>query len=224
MRRQPELHLYEDVMLLSLKDAKGTLELGAHWQQAVAGALLAELLLSGRLVVERKGKKVFAQVADRRSLGDPLLDECLERVVASKKRQQLRIWVQRFSNLKKLHHRIAGQLCRRGILKQDEDKVLLLFRRRIYPEIDPRPEREIRARLERAITAPAREVAPRTVVLTALAHHAGILGAVFGKKWLKPHKKRIKEIVAGDVVGAATREAVQVAVAAAYVPIFIATT
>jgi len=41
-----------------------------------------------------------------------------------------------FAELKNLKHRIATQLCKRGILQAAEDKVFLFFTRKIYPEIN----------------------------------------------------------------------------------------
>jgi hypothetical protein len=66
------------------------------------------------------------------------------------------------------------------------------------------------------------------VVLVALAHSAGILKVVFDKKKLKGRKKRLEQVVKGDVVGEATREAIQAmqaaVVVAAVVPTVVATT
>ncbi len=138
MRIRSNLFLYEEVMLLSLKDKKGTIESGAYYQTAMGGAILAELLLTGRIEIEQEKKKKFARVISNQKLGDPLLDECLQRIKESKKRQQLQTWVSRFAHTKNLKHRVALQLCRLGVLKADQDKVLWVFKRNIYPEIDPK--------------------------------------------------------------------------------------
>ncbi|MBU8872021.1 MAG: GPP34 family phosphoprotein [Gemmatimonadales bacterium] len=214
MKSREKIFLYEEVMLLSLKDEKGTMENGAFNQAAIGGAILSELLLSGRIEIEQEKKKRFARVANDRSLGDPLLDECLQRIRDAKKRQQLRTWVSRFANTKDLKNRVARQLCRKGVLREAEDKVLLIFKRRIFPEIDPQPEREIIARLKQAIftTGP---VDSRTVVLVAIAQSANLLKNVFEKKKLKERKERIKIISSGDAAGNATREVIQAAQAAA---------
>jgi hypothetical protein len=75
-----ELFLYEELMLLALKDEKGTLEAdGTRFQYTVAASFLAELLLANRIrVVEAKKKLVEFKGADL--LGDPILDECLEKL------------------------------------------------------------------------------------------------------------------------------------------------
>ena len=221
MKSSNELFLYEEVMLLSLKDEKGTIESGARYQIALGAAILADLLLNGRLEVEQEKKKKFARVINDRSLNDELLDECLARVKDHKKRQQLHVWVSRFANTKRLKHRVAESLCRQKVLRIDEDKVMGLFKRRIYPEFDPKPEREIIARLKKAIFG-AGQVDPRTMALIAVAQAANLLKNAFEKKRLKDRKDRIKKITNGEAsgslpghsAGSATKEAIQAAQAA----------
>ncbi len=98
---------------------------------------------------------------------------------------------------------------RRGILRADEDKILLIFNRRIYPELDPRPERELLARLHEAIFGETRDLDSRTVVLTTLADGAGILRVLFDKRRLRERKNRLEELRAGEIAGEATKAAVE---------------
>jgi Golgi phosphoprotein 3 len=196
-----DLHLYEEIMLLALRDKEGTIVSGSHYQYAVGGAILAELLLAGRINVEQERKKKWVQMVNATPLGDPLIDEGLAKIRDAKKRAQLKTWVTRLVGLKNLKHRAAGQLCRCGILRAHQDKILLIFTRKVYPELNPRPEKRIIERLQKAIFAEAGNIDPRTVVLIALAHHTGLLKANFPKKELKSRKKRIEQIVSGDLVG-----------------------
>jgi lysyl-tRNA synthetase class I len=188
---------------------------------AIGAAILAELLLNGRIDVDEDGKKKFARVLHDRSLDDPLLDECLQRIVNSKKRQQLQTWVSRFANTRNLKHRVALQLCRSGVLKEDEDKVLWIFKRKVYPEVDPRPERAIIQRLEKAVHG-AGPVDGRTTALVAIADSSNLLKNAIEKKRLKERKDRIKRIANGDAAGKAARDAVQAAQAAAALAAVIA--
>jgi hypothetical protein len=196
------------------------------YHYALGGAILTELLLRERVRIT-PGKKDFVEPIDARETGDALLDEAFERIATSKRRARTRTWISRIANTKKLKHRIAGNLCRRGILAASEDKVLFLFTRRVYPEIRPEPEREILDRLTRAVFSDEPEVDARTVVLVALAHHSGLLRANFDRKRLKKRKARIERVINGDLVGRATKEAieaVQAAVMAALVTTTIVTT
>lgn len=222
------LFLYEEIMLLALRDEKGTIESGAMYKYAIGGALLADLLLSGSINVEIFRKKKMVNVDDSTPMGDSLIDECLEKIKTSKRRASLQTWVTRFSGIKNLKHRAAGQLCRRGILRADEDKVLLLFNRRIYPELDPAPEKKLLERMREAIFTEKENLDPRTVVLISLANGTGLLKANFDKKLLKSRKDRIKKIAEGELIGEAAKQAVeamQAAIAvAAIMPAMIAAT
>ena len=112
---------------------------------------------------------------------------------------------------------MAEQLAKRWILRIDEDKVLGIFTRKIYPEVDPRPERELIERLRQAIFGDGGEIDPRTVVLLSLANSADLLKLVFDKKQLKSRKARIEQVVNGDLTGKATNEAIQAMQAAVMV-------
>jgi hypothetical protein len=209
-------------MLLVLRDDKGTLESGVGmYHLALGGAVLSELLLAGRIRIE-EGKKGLVDLVSDRRMDDPILDECLELVATAKRRGRAVHWVSKFGSLKRLHHRIALGLCRKGILKDDEDKVLLIFTRSIYPTIDPRPEERLLARMRDAIFGESRELDPEIVVLVALAHGTGLLNIHFDKKRLKERKRRIEEIGNGDLVGAATAEAVKAAQQAAQAAVLAA--
>jgi hypothetical protein len=215
---QNTLFLHEEILLLALRDKEGTIaSSGTMYQYAIGAALLAELLLSKRIEVEESGKKKLVNLVSTSPLGDPLIDECLEKVGNAKRRAVLQTWVSRFSNIKNLKHRVAQQLCKRSILRADEDKVLLLFTRKIYPEINPGPERELIRRLEHAVFTDTRDIDPRTVVLLSLANSTGLLKIVFDKKKLKGRKARIKQIVDGEITGKAATEAIQAMQAAVMV-------
>ena len=223
MNDRPELWLQEEVLLLALKDDKGTPH-SSMYSIAMGGAMLAELLLSERLVLEEKprkkplkpGKKPAYLVAvdNPKQLADPVLDECLHRVVTSKKARSPQEWVTRFGQLKDLKRRVAVGLCRKGILRGREDRILVLFRRTAYPTLDGAPERRVVDRLQDAVAGDSMELNARTAVLVALANGTGILKHVLGKDLVKQRKDRIKEIGEGDIVGEATRAAVQAAQAA----------
>jgi len=222
-----ELFLHEELMLLSLRDREGTTEMGAWYHQAVAGGILAELLLRRRIHVG-PGKKAAVELLDYAPLGDSVVDECTLQIRDEKKPRSLAWWLSRISNLHDLKGRVATGLVRRGILRADEDKVLLIFTRKIYPELDPEPEAALVERLRAAVFEDDGELDPRTIVLVALAHGTGLLAVTFGRKELKPRKERIEHIASGELVGQIAEEvvsAVQAAViAATIVPTITATT
>lgn len=227
MRRNDALSLPEEIMLLALHDEKGTVALESRYPYAVGGAVLAELVMRERVRLEKSGKKMLVRLTSSRPTGRPFLDDCLERINDDTRLRPAETWVSRFAETKQLKHRLAQQLCDRGILRADEDKILLLFTRQVYPEVDPRPEKELVERLRRAIFTNG-EVDPRTAVLVSLAHHSGLLPNAFDKKKLKDRKVRIERIGEGDATSEATKQAIEAMQAAVFVacvlPAIIVTT
>jgi len=219
---QKSLYLHEELMLLALRDEAGTISGGGMLDYPLAAALLAELLLQNRIEIDpAKPKKKPVNLISATPFGDPLLDESLKKIGDAKRRASIKTWVMRLARLKKLKHRVGEQLCKRGILRAGEDKVLLIFTRKIYPEVDPEPEWKLVERLRAAIFTDTNEVDPRTTILIALAHHGSVLKNDFDKKNLKSRKKRIKEITKGNLVGDAAREALDAVQAAIMVAVII---
>lgn len=220
------LYLYEEIMLLALRDEQGTIATG-FVEHAVAGAILAELLLDGRVSVDET-KKQLVNLINSQACGDPVIDECLAKMAAAKRRASLSAWVQRLASIKNLKHKVAQQLCKRRILRADEDKVLFLFKRRIYPEVNPKPEKKIIETMRKAIFSDRREIDARTVVLISLAKGSDLLRHTFGRKELKPRKDRIERITNGDLTGKATMDVIAACqtalIVAAVMPAMISTT
>jgi golgi phosphoprotein 3 len=214
-------------MLLAFRDREGTTVGGTMYPYAVGGAIVAELIVAQRVKVEEDGKRRFLSVVDPTPLQDPLIDEWLGSMAATAKPKEVSTWVSEIAGTKDLKHRIAKQLCRRGILRTDEDKVLWIFTRKIYPELDPRPERDLVDRLGGAIFGDG-DVEARTAILVAIAHQGGLLSAVLHKKRLQERKERIESIAEGSVAAGATAdaiEALQVALmVTAIVPAIVTTT
>lgn len=123
----------------------------------------------------------------------------------------------RIARLRNMRHRAAERLCNRGILTADEDKVLFVFPRKLYPTRDAGPEQRMLARLRDAIFTDRPEIDPRAVVLLSLASGANLLKIRFDKRALKEHKQRIERVVNGDLIGQSTNEVIQAVQAAAMV-------
>ncbi len=210
MRRRPTLP--EELFLLALRD-NGTVS--AHYlAYAFGGAILAELMMQGRLGISGSGRKARVTVLDPSATRSKLLDQCLDKVRNSRRPRRLSAWVTAFARTRKLKHEVAQPLCARGAVRPKDAQFLFIFRRRLYPLMDPGCRREIVERTWSAISD-RNEIEPRTAVLVAIADSVHLLRPVFGGKRIKPHKKRIKEIARNNMIGVAVRQAVSAAAAAA---------
>jgi hypothetical protein len=214
------LRLYEEILLLELDDEKGTSRTNSMYAQVMGGAVLAELLLEGRIrLAEDKKRRV--EVVDPKPLGDPLLDAMLAEMAAAKKPKQGSEWVAKVAGKGKLKAETAARLVAAGVLRQEEAKVFGIFPTTHYPARDPGPEREVRARLHRAICTDTQDVDARTIVLVALADVGGLLSRVIEKPQLKERKERIKAITGGHAVRAVTKEAIDAVHAAVMVAVMV---
>jgi len=207
--KEHKLFLHEEVLLLALNDKKGTINSSVHYHYIMAGAIMADLFILERIDIEKDGKKNFLRLINAKSTGDPVIDDCIEKLKNSKRRQQVSTWVSRFSGVKQMKGRVARELCRKGILKTKEDKVLLIFTRKLYPEINHKPEKALIEKLHKAIFTNTNDLDTRTIMLVSIASKTNLLNTVFDKKELKQRKDRIEKISNGDVFGKATGEAIK---------------
>ena len=197
--------LYQAVMLLALSEERGTMN-GAYVEYATAAALLSELLMHERIAIETDNKNKVS-VVDDASTDDALLDEALGQIKSAKRQRKLQDWVQKLGQLKDLKHKVAQSLVDAHIVAAEKEKVLWLFERRVYPELNPEPEQQIREAMRSAVMSDD-EVEPRVAILVALANSAKLLPQVFTKQELKQRKKRIEQLEKGEMVSAAAKQAV----------------
>jgi len=199
------IRLYQAVMLLALSEERGTMN-GAYVEYATAAALLSELLMHERIAIEADNKNKVS-VVDDASTDDALLDEALGQIKSAKRQRKLQDWVQKLGQLKDLKHKVAQSLADAHIVAAEKEKVLWLFERRVYPELNPEPEQQIREAMRSAVMSDD-EVEPRVAILVALANSAKLLPQVFTKQELKQRKKRIEQLEKGEMVSAAAKQAV----------------
>lgn len=209
-----KLRLHEEILLLALKDEEGKTYSGTSWPYAVGGAVLAELLLEGRLRLDERDRKKYVTVVNGTPFGEPVFDQVLEKMATAKKSADMTTWLGRVAGMKDLKHQIAEQLALRGVLQIETHKVMLIFSQRVYPELDPRAELEIMHRVEHAVFSDDSDLDPRTAILVSLAHVSGILVPVFGKKRVAERKERLDRITEDRPSAEAARAAIEATQAA----------
>lgn len=207
-----DLRLHHELLLLATKDEEGTPEFGAWTESALSAAILTELLMSDRIAMEGKD----ARLVSTETTGDEILDDALRAIADEGRPRPLTRWMSSGCGVKDLRRRTAEELCRRGVLEEKVVKVLFVFDRTTYPELDPEPERRLVERLRRIVLDDVAEADPRTLATLALAHRTSLLRAVFSKDELKQHEDRIEALAKGELVGGVAKEAIEAAQAAAF--------
>lgn len=201
------LNLAEELLLLALNDKKGTVLMAASMglPYGLAGALLIELVEAGLLCVE--GKALVATALG--SARDELLDGILGTIRSSKRTRDLRHWVGKIGRSGgKIKEKILVRLVQKGILREEEHRLLRIFPSPRYPETDPGPECKIRERVRAGIrgAVPPEE---RTAALISLVYACDLTGVLFERGERREAKRRAKEITASQPIGGAVARAVE---------------
>jgi len=211
----------EDLLLLLYDDESGKPITGAPGlDYALAGAVLIELTMLGKLDIAGEGEEVKRgrlKVLDAAPTGDAILDERLA-YVADKPGKRPKDQIGRLS--KKLRDQLLARLAERGVLTADEGKVLGIFPVTRWTAKDARHEAEVRSALESVLkvgTSPDERTGALIALLSALNVVPKIVTDAVDKKALK---QRAKEIAESDWAADAVKKAVaemQAAVTAAIV-------
>lgn len=181
------LSLPEEIVLLTLDDETGRTigRQGIAASIALAGAVLMELALAGRLDTDRHRLDVL----DDTPSGDAVLDAGLPLLRnAPDSRGALMLLAREETGLRPL---VLAALVERGLLKRVDGRVLLVFPERRYLKPEDRPEpRDVRARLIRSIeTDDIPE--PRESLLLGLARATALLPLLLPPELLAARQERI---------------------------------
>ncbi|MGG7572386.1 GOLPH3/VPS74 family protein [Streptomyces sirii] len=208
--------LAEEIMLLSLDDESGVPEQRQAAGWAVAGGILLELVLAGRVSVEGK----YLGLTDRTPTGEPLLDGrmvLLDAWLRGREKRRVTDWLTKDQG--KAANAAMESLCARGVVVEQQHRALGLFPSRRYPEADSAPETELRQRL-RAVVLDGAAPDERTAGLIALIHATKLHRLAFPDVPRKQVADRMAGVTAGQWAAESVRAAlhdVQVAMAAVVV-------
>ena len=190
--------LATDLLLLALDDERGTVlpEAGIGLDYGLAGAVVMELALLGRLVVD--GERVSATGT---ATDDPLLDDAL-RMIAATPGKTLSHWVRHLpGEMNGLRQRLLDRLVAKGTLARRDQRVLLLFHRNVYPERDARVEHDIRARLD-GVLLHGQSPDAATACLIHLAAACRVTDAIYPRGQHEAIRARMAELNDAGAAGA----------------------
>jgi Golgi phosphoprotein 3 (GPP34) len=193
--------LQEDLMLLLINQQSGKLYAdSSSVENALAGAVLIELVNSGHVAFEPNGKKL--KVVDPTPLKDSLLQESISRITKPMPPQTA---VERLR--KKLRDRVIARLVERGVVEVRPRKILGIFPGRSYVIADEAAYEKVRKAVG-DVALGYRGADARTGSLVTLLYAANSVHRVFeGDK--RELKRRAKGIAAGNWAGEAVRRAIE---------------
>lgn len=197
----------EEIYLLALDDERGVLKTLPAFalEYALAGALLMELALDGRVDAGLATLKVVSTVPT----GDALLDDTLQVLQQEKEPKPVSFWLDQLTQQAvRTEDRVLARLINRGILRQENRRVLWVFEVRRYPMVDNREVKEVRARLRELILGD--EIPdPRDIVLTSLGNACRLLDDLFAHDERERVAPRIATLARLDLIGQEMSAAIQ---------------
>jgi anti-anti-sigma factor len=193
------LNLAEEVFLLALDDRHGLIKskLIPVLDCALAGALLMELALCERIDTDATTLKL----SSRATTGDALLDEVLREIQAQPGPQPTSFWLEKLADpARHLQDRALAGLLQKGILKQENRRLLWVFEVRRYPVVDDREVKEVRTRLRELIMG-TDIPEPRDVVLLNLGTACRLLDDLLTPREYEQVQARITALARLDLIG-----------------------
>ncbi|OGV39242.1 MAG: hypothetical protein A2X48_01240 [Lentisphaerae bacterium GWF2_49_21] len=189
----------EEIYLLALDESRGVVRTLPDFtlDYALASALLMELELFDRIDTDLTTLKVTSAVPT----GEPLLDETLLELQRKTDPQPTSFWLELLTARKgHIEGQVLAQLIRKGILKQENRRILWVFETHRYPLMDDREVKEVRARLRELILSDDIPD-PRDVVLISLGKACRLLDALFTQEENERVRPRISSLARLDLIG-----------------------
>ncbi len=186
------LTMPEELILLMLDDASGRLLDRAMpaGDYALAGSLLSELALAGRIDTDLQ--RLY--VTNPAPTGDVVLDATLEQLRGTQQPQDTRGWIETLAmNASELREVLFARLVASGVLRQVDSRFLWVFAERRYPPVSGREEREVKARLLGVLF---NDDIPdtRDVLLIGLARAANLFAVILSEEELERAQPRIDQV------------------------------
>ncbi len=201
------LSFAEEIMLLLLEDEDGRF---AHIPELsirciLSGAVLMDLALKNK--IQSNPDRIL--VTDSTPTGDSMLDPSLQKIADSKEDHNARYWVEFNAREGEAIRRNAlTRLVGKGILKQEDDRFLWVFRTRRYPIIDGEVDREVKGRIFGIIFSD--EIPdPRDIVIISLVDASGIFKHLLSEREHRRARDRIDRVRKMDLIGQAVTGAVR---------------
>ncbi|MFI6940220.1 GPP34 family phosphoprotein [Streptomyces sp. NPDC050418] len=199
--------LAEEAMLLALDDDSGATGQKDSAAWAVAGGILLELVLAGRVAIDNK----LIVMVDTTPTGEPLIDAPLAALPGwignrAERKRHIVYWLTK--EKEKVIAPTIERLVARGVLVEQKRKAMGLFPVRRYPEADARVEAELRERLNAVVLGGA-EPDTRTAGLVALVHASKLHASAFPGRRAKDLAPRMEQVADGQWAGDSVREAIR---------------
>lgn len=193
------LSFAEELYLLALDDKAGVVRSMPAYalDYALGGAILMELALANRIDSDLTALNVISSDAT----GDALLDDVLKELHERPELHSISYWLKTLADQSTaIEKRVLASLIRKGILRQENRRVLWVFEVRRYPLVGDREVKEVRTRLRELIFGTDIPEA-RDIVLVSLGNACRLLDDLFSAEEFEKVEPRITTLSRLDLIG-----------------------
>ena len=204
MSPSSEITLVEELILVMLSEETGYLDVSPGWQLSciVAGALLADLALQGRIDTDMNS----LYLVDHSPSGDELLDPLIEMIHDADKTYDTQYWIERTAVKSdeivatSLEHLVSRQVLLRelgGFYRFNRT----VARSGKYPDSGYLVRQEAKGRIVSLLLDPGAIPEPRDAILVALLHSAEWFKILFDEEEYEELISRIQLLSKLDLIG-----------------------
>lgn len=190
----------EEILLLSLDESRGLIKPIPTFalDYAMGAALLMELSLCNRIDTDLTTLKVIST----KPTGNALIDDMLQKLQEKPEPQLTSFWLKQVTEPEgQLAELVLAQLIRKGILKQENRRILWVFEVHRYSLMNDCDVKEVRARLRELILSDDIPD-PRDAVLISLGKACGLLNDLFTpEEYESRAQARIDALARLDLIG-----------------------
>lgn len=188
------LTLPQALMLLALRDDKGSLHAG-YFPQALAGASLTELLLVDALESNGEAKPKYT-CESATNVEGKLLSAIAGYIMKDGRSRPLKSWAGRLSQKTKFIDILAEALCELGAVSESKSKFLGLIPQTKWPTLNGRIEAQLIEEIKNALNSnqSLEDVDDKVGLIIVLADAGGFLKPNLDKELYKASKERLKEM------------------------------
>ncbi len=186
------LTLFEELLLLSIHEDKGIFIRSVEdaFKPGLVGAILAELALTGRISTGNNHRLKLEQDSPT---NDPILDAAIATLKESEKDRKFGYWLGNLvSKPEKLRRQITTSLIDKGIITQEDDRLLWVIPSPLSPESKGSGKHWLVRHL-RGIILAQEDYQPRDLALLSLLCACGLLDLVFLRDERKLANQAINE-------------------------------
>lgn len=200
-----ELSILEKITLIALDDDTGKWVTDSmRLNYALAGGVLLQLAQEGKIKIEDN----IITIVDSSKTDNYILNDAIELINKLNNSKAINVVYKLARLTRKLKDGIVIDLIKKGILQQQEDKVMWLFPTTNYPMIDSTLENKVKAELVDIVNNKRPIENDDNLFLLSVLINCNLEKEVFGKNAKKRIiSKRINELTSEDNIGKATNQA-----------------